>query len=538
MKIKKTLGVLFRTALSFILLFATAAAAARMMKPKEIPRNRKPNNMTTSVETVPIIRHNSELNFDVDGEVIPYRNIKIVPEISGRVVYKSDNCRPGRSVQKGELLLEIDPIDYELAVREKTEALATAQANEKENNVSLENTQNELKIAREQLEIREKELSRYEASQLPGAYSQSEIDTVNMSLLTTREAVIQLESKVTLYTAQQDRLASLRRAAEVNLDTAKLNLERTKITSPITGVVTSDTFEMNSYLQKGTSIADILDTSRLEIQCSLQMKQIKWIWLSGVDDSENRSEENISEEKTSGAGSLMSGYVFKPVPVTILYELEGDTWSWEGMLQTLDGSGINAATRMVPCRVTVDHPQNVELLTARIESSRPADSSNLDELRKKYVNESSPTVAPPTLLAGMYVTVVVHTKPQFNLYRIPEKALLPGNRIWTAKDGILHRYDLTVATATHKGVYFYGSPAGPFENDPVVVSPMASPLEGEKVHLVGSPEPAGGEKPDSPNEPVPSNKPAPLNEQAPPKEPAPLSGTAPSNIPAEGGNPQ
>lgn len=488
MKINSSwLAVTFRSVVSFILLFATVGIASVMMRPKELPKNNAPKSSVNSVEAVRVQRHDEGLNFKVDGEVIPFRNINIVPEISGRVVHKSESCRPGKSVRAGELLLEIDPTDFELTVREMTEALKTAAANVTENDVQLENTKKELEIAKKQLEIREREVGRYESSTLPGVYSRAEFDTVNSSLLTTRESVQKLENQVTLYTAQKERLESQRRSAEVNLDTAKLDLSRTKIVAPIGGVVTSDTFEVNSYLQKGTSVAEILDTSRLEIQCSLQMKQIKWIWLSDPGDCGDTADDSTGETTDAAQSPAdavqLGGYVFCPTPVTILYDLEGDVWSWEGTLQTLDGSGINAATRMVPCRVTVDKPQDVELLAERI--GPPPDEKPEDaETRRSIENPASPTVPPPTLFAGMYVSIVVHAKPRVTLFRVPEKALLPGNRVWTATDGVLHRHDLSVATTTPAGVIFYESPTGPFENDLVVVSPLAAPMEGDEVHLM------------------------------------------------------
>lgn len=527
MKINKSwLAVVFRAALSFILLFATVGIASVMMRPKELPKNNGPKNSINSVEAVRVERHDEGLNFKVDGEVIPFRNINIVPEISGRVIRKSENCRPGKSVRAGELLLEIDPTDFELTVREMTEALTTAAANVTENDVQLENTKKELEIAKKQLEIREREVGRYESSTLPGVYSRAEFDTVNTSLLTTRESVQQLENQVTLCAAQKERLESQRRSAEVNLDTAKLNLSRTKIVSPISGVVTSDTFEVNSYLQKGTSVAEILDTSRLEIQCSLQMKQIKWIWLSDPGDCGETANKLDDASDTTPLG----GYVFCPTPVTILYDLEGDVWSWEGTLQTLDGSGINAATRMVPCRVTVEKPQDVELLAERIgpppKDENPEDAAN----RPPIENPASPTVPPPTLFAGMYVSIVVHAKPRVTLFRVPEKALLPGNRVWTATGGVLHRHDLSVATTTPAGVIFYESPTGPFEDDLVVVSPLAAPMEGDKVHLMeDTPAEKEGEKTAETEPPVLVSETSAAKVPPVEKVSTPLSQTAPSN---------
>ena len=135
---------------------------------------------------------------------------------------------------------------------------------------------------------------------------------------------------------------------------------------------------------------------------------------------------------------------------------------WEGNLKTLDGGMINPMTRMVPCRVRVENPQ----------------------AGKRLRGNSLGTDAPPTLFAGMFVTVIIHSTPDIPLLRIPERALLPGNRIWTVNDGKLRQHSIRIATTTAEGVLFYADSdlIQPF--DLVVVSPLASPTEGSSVQTV------------------------------------------------------
>lgn len=83
----------------------------------------------------------------------------------------------------------------------------------------------------------------------------------------------------------------------------------------------------------------------------------------------------------------------------------------------------------------------------------------------------------------MYVSVTVHAKPDIPLYRIPEKALLPGNKIWTATGGKLHQHSVRVATTTPEGVLFYADSEDLKPIDLVVVSPLATPVEGGRVDI-------------------------------------------------------
>jgi len=434
-------SVLLRSTISLVLLALTALLISRMMIPVEIPHTAASDVVFTTVEVVPIQRHDTGIDFSVDGEVIPFRRIDLVAEIQGRAIYKSEQCRLGRYVEKDELLLRIDPVDYQLAVDQAETAVSQARVNIEENEVQKTNVEKELALAQERFELIRRDLERQQQLLQRNTGTQADLESVQASLLAIQESIQRLENQHRVLDTQTERLNVLHRREELALETAKLNLTRTEIRAPIAGIITEDFFEVNSFIQKGANVARILDTSQLEIQSSLHMRQIQWIWRQ-------------SDEST--------GYVFAPTPVTIMYEMDGERWIWDGELKTLDGGTINPLTRMVPCRVRVDNPQ----AGRRVHSN--------------FVG----TAIPPTLFAGMYVTIIVHSKPEIPLYRIPERALLPGNRIWTVVDGKLRQHSIRIATTTPEGVLFYADSESIQPNDLVVVSPLASPAEGSPVQTV------------------------------------------------------
>ncbi|MDR0390864.1 MAG: HlyD family efflux transporter periplasmic adaptor subunit [Planctomycetaceae bacterium] len=433
-----------KISVSLLLIFLTYIIVGMLSVPKQVARSIESENLMNTVEVVPIERHTAGIDFKVDGEVIPFRVIDIVTEIQGRVVYKSENCRLGRSVRKGEVLLRVDQTDYQLEVDQLTEAEKQAKVNIEENTILLENTKKELELAQQQLELKKRDYDRVETLSKTAVSTFADLDTSLSTLLNAKDTVQKLENQIRIYTNQSDKLKIALQKEKINLQTAKLNLERTNIKSPIDGVITSDSFEVNTFIQRGASVARILDPEQFEIQCSLYMKQIQWIWLS-------RSKERQSD-----------GYVFAPTDVTILYEIDENKWAWDGVLQTLDGGGVDAATRMIPCRVKVNNPKSVRLV------------SENQILDKK----------PPTLFFGMYVSIIVHSKPDIELYRIPEKALLPGNKIWTATNGKLHKHDIRIATTTVDGILFYAESKTLGADDLVVVSPLATPIEGSNVNVI------------------------------------------------------
>ena len=440
-------SVLLRSLISLALLALTGAAVAFMMIPEEIPHVADSGAVLTTVEVVPIRQHDAGIDFSVDGEVIPFRRIDLAAEIPGRVIYKSEQCRLGKFVAKDELLLKIDPVDFQLALDQAETAVNQAKVNIDENAVQTTNVEKELALAQERQELNRKDYERYQQLVIRGSATPAELETAQSSLLAMQESIQRLENQLRVLNTQADRLTVLHRKEELALETAQLNLLRTEVHAPISGIITEDSFEVSSYIQKGANVARILDTSQLEIQSSLYMKQIQWIWRQTEDST---------------------GYVFAPTPVTIRFETDGERWEWNGELKTLDGGIMNPITRMVPCRVRVDNPQDGKRLTHLAGTS------------------GASAAVPPTLFAGMYVTIIVHSKPEIPLYRIPERALLPGNRIWTVVDGKLRQHSIRIATTTPEGVLFYADSDSIRPNDLVVVSPLTSPSEGSPVQTVAS----------------------------------------------------
>ena len=51
---------------------------------------------------------------EVNGTVVPKREVTLSAEIDGRVVERTDACWAGRAVKRGDLLLRLDPRPLEI----------------------------------------------------------------------------------------------------------------------------------------------------------------------------------------------------------------------------------------------------------------------------------------------------------------------------------------------------------------------------------------------------------------------------------------
>ncbi len=149
-----------------------------------------------------------------DGQVQAYV-VNLAPEVSGRVTKL--NVRDNQDVKRGDVLYEIDPVDYEIS-------LANAQA-------SVNGKYSDLQNKREQAQRR------------------SQLTTLSTS-----------KEELQNYGSGADVAASTYAAAVTQLSQAKIDLERTKVLSPVNGYVTNLQLQEGDYATKGTRNIALLDS--------------------------------------------------------------------------------------------------------------------------------------------------------------------------------------------------------------------------------------------------------------------------------------
>ena len=446
-RLRGLLGPIARSAISIGLIAGSILGFVALGQGRPTPTKAEVEVIKPLVETARVIQHEQGIDFDVDGVVIPFREIEVPAEVAGRVCFKSDNCRVGHTVAREELLLRIDPADYQLEIRRLEQELAQAGGSIEELRVEIAGTGRQIELAKEELVIKRRELRRYEQIDDPGVYSQTELDAARHNELAARNSLQSQKDQLRLQQSRITRLEAARELAQAQLDKAKLELARTEVRSPIDGVVTTDFVEQDCYVQRGGQVVTIQDTSCMEVRCSLQMKEMHWLWQASAE---------------TGTGLARRAYSFPETPVTVTYDLGASKCRWQGTLQYYDGGKVDEQTRMVPCRVRVCEP-------SRVTVENPSTSNGLT----------------PVLMAGMFVTVRVHAKPNVSLLRLPEAAVQPGGTVWTVREGRLRELPLRVAHSTREQVLAYATGSEIGEGDLVVVSPLAAPTENAAVALVG-----------------------------------------------------
>ena len=400
------------------------------------------------VRTVPIEPWEEELTLDIDGSVVPFREVSVTAEVAGRIISKSDACRAGKYVKAGTLLYEINPVDFNLRKQQLTKQVRQAEINLHQVDVEMENMRSLIDLAIEDGRLQQDEVSRLQRLVADGASSSSELDRSRRGEIATRNSLEQLKNQARLMVTRRAAQQSAIEVATSQLEQAELDLKRTKITAPIDGVIVNEMIQNETFVPVGAQLVTIEDTASVEVLCNLRSEQLFQLW------------ESRPEPVGSSDGGPSTNYELPRVPATVIYEVAGRKFAWEGRLDRYDGLGLDQRTRTVPIRVIVPDPQ----------SGRPlAEGSRL---------------RPPALVRGMFVNVELSVDTQTRqLAKLPAGAVRPGKVIYRIEDNKLKIEKVRLARLTSDYAVLETDGADFSIGDSVIVTPLPSPKDGMQVEL-------------------------------------------------------
>jgi multidrug efflux pump subunit AcrA (membrane-fusion protein) len=429
------------------------------------------------VETAPVEKFSGQFTMQLDGIALPHRRIKLAAEVEGHITKKTDNARGGRHVAPGDPLFEIDPTDYQLAVeRLKAQSLQSIEELAAVD-VDIASTESLLSLATEDQELAERSLKRALELSNRNAISETELDDAKRQELVSRNSLQTLRNQLSMLKQKRRTQLAATQLVAVQLKQAETDLARTSITSPISGSVVTDTVEIDDHVRVGDVLIELSDNSQMEIRCSLTIDQLFWIWLAGGTIGPNQAQ--LFNEPTSAQVrpdllpnpdqppliSQNERLEIPPLPVFIVYEFGGQQVAWDGVLSRYEGSGLDAQTRTVPCRILVSQPTQAR---ARVDES----------------TSGAQAIAPPRLFSGMYVDIEIPIAAPVPLLELPLEAIRPGNsgrNVWVIREGVLNIVPVEVARVERAHALIHATRAELQVGDLVVVSPLASVTDGMQV---------------------------------------------------------
>ena len=245
------------------------------------------------VRVMEVVPKTIQLRVRAHGTVVPRTESELIPEVSGRVLEMSPSLVSGGFFARDDVLLRIDPLDYEVALEQARAQLARASS--------------DLADARKD-NRRQSDLAKRQATS--DAQRDDAINRLNVA-----EAVL--------------------REARALLLRAERNLERTEVIAPYDGRVRSKRVDVGQFVNRGSAVATIYAVDYAEVRLPIHDDELAFLELPLMGDG--------------AAGSP------HPVPVTLRARFAGAQHEWRGEIVRTEGE-LDPRTRMVVVVARVQSP--------------------------------------------------------------------------------------------------------------------------------------------------------------------------------------
>lgn len=257
-------------AVVFIALFL--AVMMNVLKP-ETPKSPQPE-AAIAVKTIITNAAEIEIRVQSQGVVVPRTRTSLISEVSGAVLAVSDAFVVGGTFETGDMLLKVDPTDYEVAVQRAEARLISAQA------------QMELEKARSAQAEKEWEITGRPKSEAP-------------TLLLRQPYLLEAEAKLL--------------QAKAELKQAKIKLQKTVIRAPYSGMVSKKLADVGQFVGLGTPIGETFAIDFIEVRLPLTERDMTMM------------------DGLSSAGGLTDKLV------VLSGTVDGQTASWTANVQRSEG---------------------------------------------------------------------------------------------------------------------------------------------------------------------------------------------------------
>lgn len=195
------------------------------------------------VDVIGVERDTFQPTIEAMGTVEPSQEIVLSPRVGGQVIRRAPSFTPGGYVQEGDVLLQIDPADYENALQQRRSALSQAVT--------------DLKL----------EMGRQEVAQ-------QDYQLIGDTLAGTNKALVLREPQ--LRAARSD-VESARAA----VDQAQLNLERTTVQAPFDAHILSRNVSVGSQAAPGDNLGRLVGRDTYWVEATVPLSKLRRLTFPG-----------------------------------------------------------------------------------------------------------------------------------------------------------------------------------------------------------------------------------------------------------------
>jgi len=215
------------------------------------------------------------------GTVQPIEDVVLSPLVSGQIIRRDPAFTPGGFVKKGEVLLQIDPADYQ-----NTLELRKSELLQSETTLATE-------MGRQQI-------------------AEQDLQLINNDSLFGDNPLSDNETQLVLRKPQLNAVKATIEAARASMDQARLNLERTTIRAPFDAHILSQNVTVGSQVAQGDNLGRIVGTDSYWVTATVPVSRLQWLKFP-ESDSEKGSMVHIQNPSAWTTGASRTGYLDRQI---------------------------------------------------------------------------------------------------------------------------------------------------------------------------------------------------------------------------------
>jgi RND family efflux transporter MFP subunit len=260
--------------IAFLILLIAVATAVGLYRTSPQTKKAVTSRPVPLVQTMDVHPGREKVFVEAFGTVIPAKRITLQAEVEGRIIDQNPELVPGGLIGQGDMVIQIDPADYELSVNEYRAELEEAV-------FELDREQGRQVIARREWTLLEKDINTSEAG----------------------KSLALREPHLRLVKAKVDK-------AKNRLAAAELALQRTTVRSPFNGLVLEEFIDKGQLVSKQTPLATLAGTDQFRVQVSIPVYVLPRISIPG-GTTQKGSAVQVIFEPVSAMAVIRHGHVLR-----------------------------------------------------------------------------------------------------------------------------------------------------------------------------------------------------------------------------------
>lgn len=231
--------LILRVILPLVIIIIGGLFTVYLLKTSPKSKRQPPLRQARLVEVVSIEPSDVPIKINAMGTVIAAQEVDLKSQVSGKIMELSPELIRGGIFEKNQMLMKIEPDDYELLVEQRESDVAAAETNLK-------------------LEYGNQAVAEQEYKLLEGVVSEND-----------KELVLRKPQLISSLSSLQ--------AVKARLQQAKIDLERTNIVAPFNSIVKNKYIDLGAMVSQSTTLVTLTGTDEYWVEVMVPVNQLKWI---------------------------------------------------------------------------------------------------------------------------------------------------------------------------------------------------------------------------------------------------------------------